>query len=384
MQNHTEDNNVPVPPPEIVATPAALQSLVARLMQATQVAVDTEANSLHAYQEQVCLIQFSISAGDYVVDALALDDLSPLAPFFAAPTIEKIFHAADYDLIILKRDHQLLCHNLFDTMWAARILGWPKVGLGNVLEEHFNIHLNKKFQRYDWGKRPLDPKALRYAGLDTHYLRDLRALQAAALKELGRWEEAQEVFTYLCNHVPDPQPPDPDEFYWRIKGVRDLPYHEQAMLYRLYRWREAAAERLDRPTMKVMSSRQLVKVAQVQPRTRQALADAGLTPYQIRRFGDEILKAVRQGPLSPPSQPHDHTRPPDEVLERYDVLKAWRKDVAAQRGVDSDVILPNATLWNLAWHPPQELDDLEDDPAIGPWRCKTYGPQILKLLTRLR
>ena len=46
----------------------------------TILAVDTESNSLYAYRERVCLIQFSTLQDDYLVDPLALDDLSALAP----------------------------------------------------------------------------------------------------------------------------------------------------------------------------------------------------------------------------------------------------------------------------------------------------------------
>ena len=87
-----------------IDTPAGLSRLVEHLKSEPQVAVDTESNSLFAYQEQVCLIQFSTSKGDYLVDPLAIEDMSPLGEIFADPQIEKIFHAAEYDVICLKRD----------------------------------------------------------------------------------------------------------------------------------------------------------------------------------------------------------------------------------------------------------------------------------------
>jgi ribonuclease D len=74
-----------------------------------------------------------------------LQDLRPLAPFFASEEIEKIFHGSDYDLIVLQRDYQFTCGKLFDTMWAARTLGWPQVGLGNILENYFGVHPIKNF-----------------------------------------------------------------------------------------------------------------------------------------------------------------------------------------------------------------------------------------------
>src|SRR5512135_2846081 len=93
-----------LPPPVWVDQPNLLQQMVVDLANQPRVAVDTESNSLHAYREQVCLIQFSTPRTDYVVDPLAFDDLSSLGPLFSNPAIEKVFHAAEYDLICLRRD----------------------------------------------------------------------------------------------------------------------------------------------------------------------------------------------------------------------------------------------------------------------------------------
>ncbi|PIW18737.1 MAG: 3'-5' exonuclease, partial [Anaerolineae bacterium CG17_big_fil_post_rev_8_21_14_2_50_57_27] len=74
--------------PVWISTPVALQKLAGELTRQPRLAVDTESNSLHAYREQVCLIQFSTHETDYLLDPLKLNDLSPLAPIFANPKIE--------------------------------------------------------------------------------------------------------------------------------------------------------------------------------------------------------------------------------------------------------------------------------------------------------
>ena len=168
------------------------------------VAVDTESNSLHAYRERVCLIQFSTPAADYIVDPIRLPDLSALAPFFANPDQQKVFHAAEYDLICLRRDYRFEFANIFDTMSAARTLGWPQVGLAAILDTHFGVTMNKKYQRADWKRRPLTPEQLDYARLDTHYLVALRDKQLQALTESGRWPEAHEEFERLARLRGDP------------------------------------------------------------------------------------------------------------------------------------------------------------------------------------
>lgn len=158
-----------LPPPIWVNTKQLLQKLTDDLVTQSRVAVDTESNSLHAFREQVCLVQFSTTNADYLVDPLALKDLSQLAPIFADPKIEKIFHAAEYDLICLRRDFHFSFANLFDTMQAARVLGYPAVGLDRLLGDKFGIRMDKRHQR-QIGLRPLTKEQIHYARLDTHYL----------------------------------------------------------------------------------------------------------------------------------------------------------------------------------------------------------------------
>lgn len=367
--------------PRLIDTQDALYPLVEQLMSQPRVAVDTEANSLYAYREQVCLIQLSIPGTDYLVDPLSLDDVSPLAPFFNTPEIEKIFHAADYDLIVLRRDFGFVVRSIFDTMWAARVLGWPKVGLADILHTYFDVDVNKRYQRYDWGKRPLDAAALQYAWKDSHYLLDLREIQKAELEATGRWEEAQEIFRYLETTVEVPSQDNDGRYFWRIKGVHTLRHYDRKVLYGLYRWRERVAAKLDRPPMKVMSNRRLMQIARARPRNLQELVAVGLSAGQVRRFGEDILASMREETLvEPPSQPHQE-RLPEDVVDRFKALKAWRKEVAKVRGVDSDVILPNAVLWQLAKEPPETLDALQGIPGIGPWRRAHYGPDLVQVTT---
>jgi len=370
-----------LPPPTFVTSPPQLVTLLEALTDQPAVAVDTESNSLYAYRERVCLIQFSIPGADYLVDPLAGLDLSPLAPFFAHPEVQKVFHAAEYDVMCLKRDFGFRFANLFDTMWAARILGWPRVGLGDVLQETFGVHTNKHFQRYNWGKRPLEPEALAYACLDTHYLLPLCHLQADALMQKGRWEEAQEVFDQIAASDPMFHTFDPESF-WHIKGAFDLTKQEQAALRALYIWRDRQARRRDRPVFKILNDRTLVTLAQAQPRTPGELANVpGIKPYHVRRYGGGILQALKWGMQAlPPQPPPPPLRRPAAEVARFQALRTWRKRVAVERGIDADVVVSNAVLWALAEQNPRTIEHLSHIEGLGPWRRKTYGQAILKVL----
>ena len=371
-----------LPPPLLVADEDSLGRLVGALTAAPVVAVDTESNSLHAYRERVCLIQFSTLDADYIVDPIRLPDLNPLALFFANPGQQKVFHAAEYDLICLRRDYHFAFTNIFDTMSAARTLGWPQVGLAAILDTHFGVKTNKKYQRADWKRRPLTPEQLDYARLDTHYLVALRDRQLQALNESGRWPEAHEEFERLARLRADNAGPDPAAF-WRVKGARDLSPVQAAVLQALFAYREQQAERIDRPPFKVMGEATLMELARRVPRDAEALRNApGMTPDHVHRHAHGLLHAIQPGLHAPAQRAPQADREPDEVRDRYDRLHTWRKDRAKARGVESDVILPRTALWDLARRPPRTHGELADIADFGPWRRETYGEEILALLSR--
>ena len=372
-----------LPPPTLVADEDGLGRLVEALARYPVVAVDTESNSLHAYRERVCLIQFSTPAADYIVDPLRLPDPSPLAPFFANPEQQKVFHAAEGDLIGLRRDYRFAFMNIFDTMSAARTLGWPQVGLAAILDTHFGVTLNKKYQRADWKHRPLRPEQLDYARLDTHYLAALRDRQFQALTDAGHWPEAHEEFERLARPRRDPENVGSDSVaFWRVKGARDLSPAQAAVLQSVFAYREQQAERTDRPPFKVMGEATLMEFALRAPRDADQLrAVPGMTPDQVRRHGQAVLRAIEEGLGAPAQHPPRAGREPDEVQDRYDRLSTWRKNRAKARGIESDVILPRTVLWDLARRPPRTHSDLAQIADFGPWRQATYGDEILRMLS---
>lgn len=366
--------------PTLITQQSQLAALLDRLHTQAAVAIDTESDSLYVYREKVCLIQLSLPGTDYVVDPLASIEFGPFAPLFADEKIQKVFHASEYDVMCLRRDFGFTFANLFDTMWAARILGWPRVGLGDILQEHFSVTLDKRWQRHNWGKRPLESAALMYAQYDTHYLLRLRDVQLQELQQHDRLEEAQEVFSDLAQSKYNGHEFSPDDV-WHVKGVWDLDGRAQAILRQLLVLRDREARRQDRPAFKVIGDKTLVQLAEQAPRQIEELrAFEGMTEGQIQRYGHALLDAIARGRKDPPPTPPARTVIDPEVMLLYEKLRAWRKQVAAQRGVEPDVIVGNAVLMELAQRRPRELDQLPAMPWFGPWRRKTYGPALIGIL----
>ncbi len=369
-----------LPPATIIVSDEELAEHAARWAAEPLLAIDTESNSLYAYREQVCLIQLSTRTADFIIDPLEVADLSPLAPILADPGVEKVFHAAEYDLMCLKRDFDFTFAGLFDTMLAARICGEGQLGLASMLSAHFGVEVDKKHQRADWGARPLSPELLHYAQLDTHFLPLLRDLWKTRLEEQGRWPEAREAFGELARIPPAERHFDPEGF-WRINGAQDLSPRQLSLIRELYLLREQLAKARDVPPFKIFDDRALLALAQVAPHHLGDLPGLpGMSALQIRRYGRDILRAVQRGETSRPPTPHRHPRPDPHTLIRYEALRNWRKQRAQERGVESDVIVPRDALWELARRAPTSLEELSAIPGLGPWKVQAYGVEILQVI----
>jgi ribonuclease D len=245
---------------------AEFSALIDELAQNPFISIDTESNSFYAYFNRVCLIQVSTPLQDFIIDPLALDDISGFGRILSDPGIEKIFHAAPNDISGLKRDYKFQVHNIFDTAIACKLLGSQQLGLAKILNDHFGVLLNKKWQRYDWGKRPLSAELLDYARLDTHYLIPLRHRLAAELQDHGLWDEAREAFEKASEQEIVEKSFQPGRFL-HIGGAQSLDPTGKRVLKALYLYREHEARRRDRAPFRILSNETLVRLAHQRPKS---------------------------------------------------------------------------------------------------------------------
>ncbi len=386
-------NVTTLPPAHVISEAQDLHSLAETLSRTPLIAVDTESNSLYAYQEQVCLIQFSTPHADYLVDPLALgkDTLQILAPIFADPAIEKVFHALEYDLIVLRRDFGFEFVNLFDTMWAATILGWKEVGLGAVLHTEFGVNIDKRFQKANWGQRPLPEHLLRYAALDTHYLIPLRNRQRTQIERAGLWELAREDFRRFCNASSDVRPENShsqalENFVLQLSAAHRLTAKQSAVLGELYTYRDTLAREKNRAPFRVLSDTNILNIAQTCPLNLDDLNQVPkMPPRLIKQHGNSLLRAVRRAVKNPPPVYRSKEIKPNSVSDeqciiRLNALREWRKKAAAAMGVKSDVVLPKSIMEQIARRNPATIEELRYIMHEVPWRLTRFGESILRAL----
>ena len=384
-----------LPPPIWVDTEPGFRAMLAHLRGELALAVDTESNSLYVYREQVCLIQISVPGTDYLIDSLVLDDLSDLGPLLADPDVLKVFHGAEYDVSVLHRDFGFTVSSLFDTMWASRILGWPAHGLAALLKAHFGVHLNKKYQRANWGVRPLPTPQLDYARLDTHFLLELQEIQSRELDARNRWPQARHRFLKVTRSRGEPKQFDPDGF-WRISGVRDLDDAGRGILRELYRFRDQLARSENRPPFRVISNQALLGLSEQRPHNRRELQHVkGVSPRMAGRYGRGLLAAIHEGasqPLSwdervrPSNGSHrkPNGRPSAACQARFEALRAWRNATAEERGVEPDIVLTNNALWAVACQNPTYRSDLSDNDMLARWQVNEFGDDLLAVLRKTK
>lgn len=364
-----------------IATERDLEVMVARLRQEARIACDTESNSLHAYRGKTCLIQLSTPDQDILIDPLRIADISALGALFADENVEKVFHAAEYDLICLKRDFDFDVLPIFDTMAAARVCGYKRFGLGNLLEDLLSLRHSKKHQTDDWAQRPLPASQRRYAQMDTHFLLALHELLHSELQRQDRLEEAYEYFADVTDFEVKSQEFDPEGF-WDLCRPQDLSHTQAAVLRELYILRDELAQMYDQPSHMLIANKALLKLAtEPMPRHKQLYGFPGLPAWIVRQNGDEILQAISHGNscLAPQVPPKKAAIPP-AIVERYSALHTWRKGVAQARGVESDVILSRRSMWALARRRPAAIADLHEIPGLGPWRRATYGADLVSVI----
>jgi ribonuclease D len=370
----------------LVTDNGALASLAEALLRSERFGVDTESDSFYRFKERVCLVQVTPEGGaDYIIDPLQDLDMSLLAPAFANPDIEVIMHGADYDVVSMKRDFGYEIRGLFDTMLAAQITGIERFGLADLVRSRFDVELDKRFQRFDWGTRPLPSEALDYARLDSHYLPTLRHELWERAAGRKRQDALREEFALIEERSWNGRGDDPAGFY-RIKGAGNLEESALRVLRCLYELRNEIAEELDRPPFKVFPATLLLELASspdIHAGDIQKLG--GGRGRMVRRYGRRLAGALRRGrqdrrPLPPRKSGRNGPRLLPEHEDRYTALKSWRNRYAKEQELQPALVVSNTVLKCVAAAGPRDEDELAAVNGLRKWQRYEYGELLLSVL----
>ena len=371
-------------PTHDVTDPAGTEAVVRALEPEQLFAVDLEADSMHAFRARLCYLQIGTDRDIWLLDTLAPGvEASAVAALFGDPLRTKVFHAAQGDLQFLA-EVGVRVRGLFDTHRAATLLGWPKVGLADLVSERLGVALDKAHQQSDFSLRPLPAQMRTYIADDVRYLSELGRLVSAAVVAADIVEEVQ----LDCERLTDEAVARPAVAAFGMKVSRTLPPADQAFQLaagaRLHALRLAWAEAEDVPMGRMLSNAAIQELVTRPPRDRKALSRTqGVRGQVVREHGDELLTllgelraAADRGELPVPPAP---TRDPGR-RRREEALKAFRGAKAAERGVTPSVVLTNPMVEQLAAAPPADLAALGRVPYLGEKRVRLYGEALLRVL----
>ena len=373
--------------PSIVETDAALAQATDRLAGGRgPVAVDAERASGYRYGQRAYLVQLRrAGTGTVLIDPIACPELSGVDA--ALQDVEVILHAASQDLPCLA-EVGYRPRQLFDTELAGRLLGYPRVALGTLVEEVLGFHLEKGHSAADWSARPLRDELLRYAALDVEVLIELRDALAAELAEQGKTEWARQEFATVLAAKPAAARPDP---WRRTSGIHRVSSRRGlAVVRELWTTRDRIARAADLSPRRVLPDAAIIEAARQFPVSSGQLSRiSGFTGRQARRYEREWLAATGRARASADSELPDATGgqvpngpPPAHRWAERDPaaaarLTATRTAVAAiaeaSRLPVENLLAPDA-LRRLSWDPPEPCDTEAVSLALA-----SYGARLWQI-----
>lgn len=381
----------------MIADDAALAEMIAAFAAGSgPVAVDAERASGYRYGQRAYLVQLRREgAGTALIDPVACPDLSALGE--ALSSVEWVLHAATQDLPCL-REIGMVPTRLFDTELAGRLAGFPRVGLGAMVEGVLGFVLEKGHSAVDWSTRPLPEPWLRYAALDVELLVDLRDALEKDLDRQGKLEWARQEFDAIASAPP----PEPRKDPWRrTSGMHKVRRRRQLGVVReLWETRDRIAQRRDVSPGKVLSDAAIVEAALALPVNAHALAALNgfgnrMSRRQLEQWQAAVdrARAMSESQLPQPGQSVVGPPPPrawadkdPEAAARLSAARSAVSAVAEEVNMPQENLIAPDTVRRVCWEPPQPVDTASITSALTalgarPWQVEQVTPALVAALS---
>jgi ribonuclease D len=333
---------------QLITTNKDLAEWTERLAKFDTIAVDTEGDSLHCYFEKLCLIQVSVPLDNILIDPLEPLDFSGFSEVLADRRI--ILHGCDYDLRMLRRGIKFVPGAVFDTYLAARLIGLKEVGLASLVKEFFQIELPKSSQKANWARRPLTQTMLEYAVNDTLYLIELADRLNEELRKKGRLDWFHESCRKAVAAAAEDREKDPER-QWKVSGSAPLRGLALAVLRALWYWRDAEAQKADRPSFQILRNEELVEISRSAGEGKISLPSS-VSPSRRKRLEVAVAEALQIPESEWPARVKTvRNRSTDEQERRLEQLKNRRDRIAQELNLDPGVLAPKQALERISREP---------------------------------
>ncbi|PCS22884.1 ribonuclease D [Candidatus Enterovibrio escicola] len=368
---------------EIVTKLSQLEHVCQQARKMPVVMLDTEFVRIRTLYPKLGLIQIFDGKTLSLIDPIELYDLSPLWELLADESVVKVLHACSEDLEVFHHYAGMMPIPMVDTQIMAAFLGHNlSMGFASLVNQYLKVSLDKGESRTHWTERPLSLKQLEYAAADVYYLLPLYNLLAERVKQAG-WEEAVQQECALLM-IKRSKTPDLDNAYLNIKNAWKLKPKQLAVLQKLASWRFKEAHRRDLALNFVVKELHLWKMASLNIRSLEKMADEGFDRFEIERHGKRLLLLVEEVERLP------KTCHPEVVERLVDLpnykqtikkIKEQTNAVAETLGVVPEFIGSKKQIHQLlkwAWIHDRNPENIPD--LLSGWRNAFIGDKMLALL----
>ena len=355
-----------------------LKELCDRLRAQGAVALDTEFMRSRTFYPLPALVQLGDGKRCYLIDNLAIEDLSPLRALLLDTSVVKIMHSCSEDLETLDRLLGAVPEPIFDTQIAAAITGMGAgLGYAATVSQLLQIDLPKSETRSDWLQRPLSESQKNYAALDVAWLPLVYALLLKKLREQDRLTWLQEDCRAIVEAANTPEAPE--LYYRKVKGAWRLRPNQLAVLQDLCAWREREARARNMPRNHLLKENVCMSLAQAMPKYLATLSQPGLEGKTLRKYGDTLLEIIARA-----SEREDLPQRLPQPLNREqgEVLKLLRQKVnalAEAAGLPPEILVRKKELEQLVQAEQPELEG-----RLTGWRRAIVGEPLVDELQSLR
>jgi ribonuclease D len=271
-----------------------LAAFVARVDPEDRIAFDTEFISEGRYRPQLCLIQVATGREMAMIDALAVEDLTPFWELLVGKDREVIVHAGRSEMEFCYLGVGKIPERVFDVQLAAGFVGieYP-AGFRTLVSRLVGIDLPKGETRTDWRRRPLSQRQIEYAINDVRYLHQMAATLQQMLLSAGRMGWYEEEFATLRARLKN----DLVVARWRsTSGIGSMRRRELAIVRELWLWRDRIAQERNCPPSRVLRNDLIVEMARrrtADPKRIRAVR--GLHRSDLKKHLEAISEAIQKG-----------------------------------------------------------------------------------------
>ncbi|HZO59575.1 MAG TPA: ribonuclease D [Solirubrobacterales bacterium] len=361
-----------------------LARIAERATQTGQLALDTEFMSEGRYYPLLCLVQVAVDGRDEqpligTIDTLAGQGPGPLLPLLTDPKVEVVVHAGRQDLFLIERAWDVRPSNVFDTQIAAALTTTTQQSSYQLLvSQVLGISLKKGESFTHWDQRPLTAEQLKYAAQDVEHLLHVAAVLHDRLRSAGRVEWAREECRLL--EATSGEERDPEEVFLRLTATTRLTPAEAAIARELAHWRESTAREQDRPVRSVLPDRLVTQLARRSPKSVEALRkQRGVGEGISRRYGNQLLAAVRRGEQAPPVHLPRRPEQPSWFGPLTALCDALVRARCEEQQIATEMVATRAEVGEIVLETVQGRPEPQNRLLTG-WRRDIVGEEVLDLL----